>query len=66
MTTATSSGSVHYLLATFPTLTETFVVGEVAELCRQGVPISLFALRPSRAAVQRPDAHTLVAETTFA
>jgi glycosyltransferase involved in cell wall biosynthesis len=57
---------VAYVLATFPTLTETFVVGEILELRRRGVPISLYALRESRVALQQPEAQQLVGETYFA
>jgi colanic acid/amylovoran biosynthesis glycosyltransferase len=55
-----------YVLATFPTLTETFVVGEILELRRRGLTIDLFALRPSAAPVPSPEAEGLRSETTYA
>ena len=55
-----------YLLATFPALTETFVVGEILELRRRGVPIELFALRQPRETVDHRDAEALRPETTYA
>lgn len=57
---------VAYVLATFPALTETFIVGEILELRRRGVPIFLYALRESRLTLQQPEAQRLVSETYFA
>jgi len=48
-----------YVVATFPTLTETFVLGEILELRRRGWPITIFALRRSRGPVQQPEARLL-------
>lgn len=63
---AAARGGVAYVLATFPTLTETFVVGEILELRRRGIPISLYALRKSTLTLQQPEAQALVSETYFA
>lgn len=57
---------VAYLLATFPTLTETFVVGEIVELRRQGIPIDVYALGRAAAPLASAEAQALAAETTFA
>lgn len=55
-----------YVLATFPTLTETFVVGEILELRRRGLALDLFALRATAKPVLAPEAEALRAETTYA
>ncbi len=57
---------VAYILASFPTLTETFVVGEVVEMRRLGIPVSLFALRESHSPVQQPEAIALRGEVGYA
>jgi len=54
------------LLATFPTTTETFIVGEIQELRRRGVPIALFALAGAGGTVPQPEAMALARETTYA
>lgn len=58
--------AVAYVLATFPTLTETFVVGEIVELRRQGVALDVYALGRAAVSVAQPEAEALAAETTFA
>src|SRR5688572_2760610 len=55
-----------YVLGTFPTLTETFVVGEILELRRRGIALDLFALRPTAEPVPSAEAEALRAETTYA
>lgn len=57
---------IAYFLATFPTLTETFVVGELLELRQRGMPIVLFALRESQDPIQQPEAQALRAEVNYA
>jgi len=37
-------GKVGYVLGQFPILSETFIVNEVPELERQGVPLQIFSL----------------------
>ncbi len=41
-----SSFKVGYVLKRFPRLTETFILNEVLELERQGVPVEIFSLKP--------------------
>jgi colanic acid/amylovoran biosynthesis glycosyltransferase len=57
---------VAYILAAFPTLTETFIVGEIAELRRHGLSLPLFALARSTEEVPQPDARRLADEVTYA
>lgn len=57
---------VAYILASFPTLTETFVMGEIIELRQYGIPIALFALRESQSPVQQPEAQALRPEVCYA
>jgi glycosyltransferase involved in cell wall biosynthesis len=40
--------SVAYLVAAFPKVSETFILGEVRELGRQGVDVTVFSLRPPK------------------
>lgn len=58
--------AVACVLSSFPTLTETFVVGEILELRQRGIPILLFALRRSRAGIAQPEAAALTREVTYA
>lgn len=57
---------VAYILASFPTLTETFVIGEIIELRQHGIPIALFALRESQSSIQQPETKALRAEVCYA
>lgn len=57
---------VAYILASFPTLTETFVIGEIIELRQYGIPIALFALRESHSPIQQPEARALTPEVCYA
>jgi glycosyltransferase involved in cell wall biosynthesis len=57
---------VGYILATFPTMTETFIFGEIAELRRRGLPLALFALARSKEEVRQPEALRLADEVTYA
>jgi glycosyltransferase involved in cell wall biosynthesis len=54
------------VMGTFPTLTETFVVGEILELRRRGLPIALYALGRSGASTVQPEAVRLSAEVRYA
>ncbi len=40
--------SVAYVVAAFPKVSETFILGEIRELRRQGVDVTVFSLRPPR------------------
>lgn len=57
---------VAYILASFPTLTETFVIGEIIELRQHGIPIALFALRESQSPIQQPETQSLRTEVSYA
>ena len=54
------------LVGSFPTLTETFIVGEILELRRRGIPIVVYALGRSRESILQPEALTLADEVRFA
>ncbi len=54
------------LVGSFPTLTETFIVGEIVELRRRGIPIVVYALGRSRESILQPEALTLADEVRFA
>jgi glycosyltransferase involved in cell wall biosynthesis len=54
------------LVGTFPTLTETFIVGEILELRRHGIPMVLYALGRSRGSAVQPDAVALSGEVRYA
>ncbi|WP_337286637.1 glycosyltransferase family 4 protein [Candidatus Methylomirabilis sp.] len=41
-----------YLMGTFPTLTETFILGEIRALCARGVELHLFSLRRPKGVAQ--------------
>jgi glycosyltransferase involved in cell wall biosynthesis len=58
---------IAYLLGTFPSLTETFILREIVELRRQGVPLKLYALwKPPEHALTPSDAVSLKSEVTYA
>jgi len=57
---------VAYVLATFPTVTETFIVGEIAELRRRGLSLPIFALTRPRQGVDQPEAQRLAGDATYA
>jgi glycosyltransferase involved in cell wall biosynthesis len=54
------------VMGTFPTLTETFVVGEILELRRRGLPIALYALGRAGASMVQPEAVGLSGEVRYA
>ena len=57
---------VAYMLQMFPTLTETFIFGEITELRRRGLPLELFALSPLKEGwVCQPDAQQMASEVTY-
>jgi glycosyltransferase involved in cell wall biosynthesis len=56
---------VAYLVKRFPRLSETFILGEILELRRQGLDVQVYALmNPGEAQVQ-PEAKLLLAEVTY-
>jgi glycosyltransferase involved in cell wall biosynthesis len=58
---------VAYMLQMFPTLTETFIFGEITELRRRGLPLELFALSPLKEGwTCQPDAQQMAGEVTYA
>jgi glycosyltransferase involved in cell wall biosynthesis len=58
---------VAYMLQMFPTLTETFIFGEIAELRRRGLPLELFALTPLKEGwTCQPEAQRMAGEVTYA
>jgi len=55
-----------YVLAVFPTVSQTFVSGEIGELVRRGVDVRVFSLRPvTEDAPLHPGVDELVARTTY-
>ena len=57
---------IAYVLSTFPTITETFICGEIDELRRRGLSLALFALAQPKEAVCQPEALRLANEVTYA
>lgn len=57
---------IAYVLSTFPSLTETFILGEIQELRRRGIPLALFALRRASTSVQQPETRAMTAEVEYA
>lgn len=56
---------VAYVLGTFPSLSETFILREIVELRRQGVEIDIFALRRPVRGPMHAEADGLLAFTTY-
>jgi glycosyltransferase involved in cell wall biosynthesis len=54
-----------YLMGTFPTLTETFVLGEIQALVDAGVHVELYSLRRPRTANDRSHGEELAARTHY-
>src|SRR4051812_17734572 len=55
-----------YVLAVFPTVSQTFVSGEIGELVRRGVDVRVFSLRKANdAAPLHPGIDKLVDRTTY-
>jgi glycosyltransferase involved in cell wall biosynthesis len=55
-----------YVLAVFPTVSQTFVSGEIGELVRRGVDVRVFSLRPvTEDGPLHPGVDALVARTTY-
>src|ERR1043166_6657433 len=52
---------IAYVLKVFPRLSETFVINEIRELERQGVPVNVFSLHAQPAAVPHRLLHSLEA-----
>lgn len=62
---AGSRTPVAILVKRFPRLSETFILHEVLELRRQGLPVQLLAVMDPHEAVVHPEAEALVAEVTY-
>lgn len=56
---------VVYVVSRFPKVTETFVIDEIVELRRSGVPVSVLSLLATHEDVVQPAAAELVAEASF-
>jgi glycosyltransferase involved in cell wall biosynthesis len=56
---------IAYLLPSFPELAQTFVLGEIVELERLGVPLLIVSLRRPRAARQQREAATVRASVYY-
>jgi len=65
---AESSGvpRIAYVASLFPKLTETFVLREVMEMERAGIPVSTFSLRPRPSEPIHADARPYLAKTHYA
>jgi colanic acid/amylovoran biosynthesis glycosyltransferase len=57
---------VAYLLSRFPKITETFILYEIVELHRQGVPVEIFSLVREHEEVMHPEAARLVDSVHYA
>jgi len=57
--------SVAYLISTFPVLEETFILGEILELERQGMAIEIFSLRLPPPTAHQREAGLLVSRTHY-
>lgn len=62
----TGARHVVYVIGALPKVSETFVVGEIAEMVRQGERVSVFSLRHPRAsAPPLPELSPVLARTTY-
>ncbi len=57
--------SVAYLISTFPVLEETFILGEILELERQGMEIEIFSLRLPPPTAHQREARLLMRRTHY-
>lgn len=60
-----SGMKVAYLLKTFPKLSETFILGEISELERQGLRLHIFSLREPAEMKVHPGVAEVEAEVTY-
>ena len=60
-----SGMKVAYLLKTFPKLSETFILGEISELERQGLRLHIFSLREPAEMKMHPGVAQVEAEVTY-
>lgn len=65
MTRGSTGPRVAYLAKRFPRLSETFVLGELLEVRRQGLDVDLYALMDPAEAVSQPDALALVPQVRY-
>ena len=56
---------IAYLMSRFPKLTETFVMYEIIELERRGIPIEIYPLLRERTSTVHPEAAALVTRAHF-
>ncbi|MDH4036236.1 MAG: glycosyltransferase [Candidatus Krumholzibacteria bacterium] len=66
MSTQPRRGRVAYVAAGFPKLTETFVLREVMEMERRGIPVSVFSVRPRPKGRLHADALPFLEKTHYA
>jgi colanic acid/amylovoran biosynthesis glycosyltransferase len=66
MTTRPLRGRVAYVAAGFPKLTETFILREVMEMERNGIPVSVFSVRPRPRGRLHADAMPYLERTHYA
>lgn len=57
--------SIAYILYDFPSVSETFILHELLELQKQGVPLVVYAVRPPRASLTHPELASLRADIVY-
>ncbi len=62
---ATSAAQLAYIVSRFPKLTETFVLYEILEMERLGVPVEIYALLRERESIVQPEVMPLVKRARF-
>ena len=60
-----ADGAIGYLLKMFPRFSETFILDELLELGRQGVPLDIFSLKRPNDGVIHADVARLRARVTY-
>lgn len=60
------TGRIAYVAAGFPKLTETFILREVMEIERSGIPVSIYSVRPRPRGKLHADALPYLARTHYA
>ncbi|HKC24972.1 MAG TPA: glycosyltransferase, partial [Thermoanaerobaculia bacterium] len=60
-----ANGALAILVKRFPRLSETFILNEIVELRRQGLPLRLFAIADANEPYVQPEAETLRPELSY-
>lgn len=63
---STKTPRIAYILGEFPSISETFIINELLELKRQGVPVCIFALTRKKEKESQQQAVKLLPQITFA